>query len=217
MMCDPNASTGIAVVEVASNKWTYFPGFDKCLFSPDGTKLELAKNRDDGRTDLWIANVEGSGLREVARNAEGLGWSPESRDWSPTRAAAIPSTPRPRSAEKQPGRPARQWPLEGAERKAALDAIRKAWGRREQFRVIRAAAKDGWAYVVVEPYKGPDKQWTEERGHFLLRKQQGGWEVLEGPRPWLDHWRQEWVTRPDFDLEAKLREKYPETPKEIFG
>jgi len=216
MMCDPNPSRGIAVVRVASNKWTYFPGFDECQFSPDGTKLELAKNRDDGRTDLWIANVDGSGLREVARNAEGLGRSPESRDWSPTRAAATPSTPRPRSAEKQPGRPARQWPLEGTERKAALDAVRKAWGKTEQFHVIHAVIKDGWAYVIVEPYEGPDDKWCDERGHFLLVKRDSQWRVLEGPRPWLKHWQQEWAERPDFDLEAKLRDKYLQAMAEIF-
>jgi TolB protein len=55
-------------------------------FSADGTQLLFSAHRDYGqvmgRTDLYLVNVDGTGLRRLVQTSAGLGpasWSPDGR------------------------------------------------------------------------------------------------------------------------------------------
>jgi dipeptidyl aminopeptidase/acylaminoacyl peptidase len=64
------------LVDSDSRDW---PGF----FSPDATKLAFLSERGGWRPELWLANVDGSGLTQLTRlnaaEVDGGSWSPDGR------------------------------------------------------------------------------------------------------------------------------------------
>jgi hypothetical protein len=99
-------------------------------------------------------------------------------------------------------------PPGSAERKAILDAYRAEWTKPDSikdviFVVTHLKVHDGWAWLEVNPRSADGaQQFESEQG--LLRKEGGGWKVLQ---------RKAGTTARYF---KNLKAKFPAVPTDIF-